>query len=167
MKILVIYYSLTGNTQKIAETIANTLAADIIQIEDKRRRTGTFGMLRAAYQVMFSRPANISFPSTDLYRYDLLIIGTPTWMMKLAPPMRSYILKEKHKFTKVAFFCTEDSSGAANVFKEMQSLCVKKPVATLEITKADLKSGKYKEKSNTFANACCQDVADNNESVTA
>lgn len=163
MKTLVMYYSLTGNTQKVAQTIANILKADINRLEDSQNRTGVFGMLRTVFQVVFSRPAKICFPSTDPYQYDLLILGAPVWMMKLAPPMRSYILKEKHRFNQVAFFCTEGSSGASNTFKIMESLCAKQPVATLEVTEADIKSGQYKEKTNAFANTCCQVSTDNKE----
>jgi flavodoxin len=57
MKALVIYYSLSGNTQKVAEGIANTLKADINRLEDRQSRTGLFGMLRTMYQVLFSRPS--------------------------------------------------------------------------------------------------------------
>ena len=156
MKTLVIYYSLSGNTQKVAEAIANTFKADINRLKDRRSRTGLFGILRTMYQVLFSRPGKIRFAHTDPYEYDLLILGAPVWIMKLAPPMRSYILKEKDRFNKVAFFCTEGSSGASRAFKTMESLCAKKPVATLEVTAADIQSGQYQEKTHTFAETCKQ-----------
>ena len=165
MKTLVIYYSLSGNTQTVAEAIANTLKADINRLEDKHSRTGPLGMLLTIYQVLFSRPGKIRFASTNPNEYDLLILGAPIWIMKLAPPMRSYILKEKNKFKQVAFFCTEGTSGASNAFKAMESLCAKKPVATLEITEADIKSGLYREKTHSFANSCQQGNSDNKGAV--
>jgi len=165
MKTLVIYYSLSGNTLKVAEAIANALEADVIRLKDRRSRTGLFGILRTIYQVLFSRPAKIRFASTDPYQYDLLILGAPVWIMKLAPPMRSYILKEKDRFKKVAFFCTEGSSGGSSAFKTMQRLCEKQPVATLEMTEADIQSGKYTEKTNTFANTCHLATSDNEGAV--
>lgn len=167
MKTLVIYYSLTGNTQKIAQAIANALEADINRIEDRRSRTGLLGMVRTVYQVLFSRPAKIRIPYTDPYQYDLLILGAPVWIMKLAPPMRSYILKEKPRCKQVAFFSTEGSSGAANAFKAMERLCAKKPIATLEVTEADIKSGKYHEKTKAFTNSCRQAFTDKKGAVAA
>jgi galactose mutarotase-like enzyme len=56
--------------------------------------------------------------------------------MKLTPPMRSYIFKEKDRFNQVAFFCTEGTSGASNAFNTMESLCSKKPAVTLDNTYA-------------------------------
>jgi flavodoxin len=165
VKTLVIYYSLSGNTQKVAEAIAKTFKADINQLEDRQNRTGLLGMLLTIYQVLFSQPGKIRFASTDPSEYDLVILGAPVWIMKLAPPMRSYILKEKDRFNQVAFFCTEGASGALNAFKAMESLSAKKPVATLEVTEGDIKSGQYLEKTHTFVNSCQQVMTDDREAV--
>ena len=165
MKTLVIYYSLSGNTQKVAEAIATAFKADINRLEDRQSRTGLLGMLLTIYQVLFSRPGKIRFAGTDPFEYDLVILGAPVWIMNLAPPMRSYILKEKDRFNEVAFFCTEGSSGASNAFKAMESLSAKKSVATLEITEGDIKSGQYHEKTHTFANSCQQVMTNNKGAV--
>lgn len=152
MRTLIIYYSLTGNTQKVAEALASKFNADIKRIKDRRTRKGMFGTLRTVYQALCSRPGKIYYISADPAQYDLVIIGAPVWMMKLAAPLRTYILNEKHRFNKVAFFCTEGSSGGAGVFNTMENLCAKKPIATLEVTRAEIKSGEYKEKINNFGN---------------
>jgi flavodoxin len=154
MKTLVVYYSLSGNTQKVAEAIANRFEADVIRLEDRRSRTGLFGMLRTIYQTLFSRPGKIRNPRIDPYEYDLLILGSPIWLMKLIPPIRSYILKEKDRFNKVAFFCTEGSSGGSKVFKTMGILCDKQPIATLEMTEKDIKSDQCNQKIDTFIDTC-------------
>ena len=52
--------------------------------------------------------------------------------------MRSYILKEKDRFKKVAFFCTEGSAVGSSAFTTMERLRAKQPVATLEVTEADI-----------------------------
>ena len=49
MKTLVIYYSLSGNTQKVAEAIVSKFKADVIRLDDRRSRIGLFGMLRTIY----------------------------------------------------------------------------------------------------------------------
>lgn len=154
MRTLIVYYSLTGNTQKIAEALALAFKADNERLQDRTVRSGVFGTLRTAYQALFSRPGEIRDVSADPGQYDLLILGGPVWVMKLAPPMRSYILKEKKRFNKVAFFCTEGSSGGSGVFKAMEILCAKHPLATLEVTEAEIKSAQYNEKIDSFVNTC-------------
>ncbi len=46
-KILVAYYSKTGNTKRAAEDIAKSLGADLEEIKDKRNRKGFGRGLRA------------------------------------------------------------------------------------------------------------------------
>ena len=45
MKVLVVYYSRTGNTKFVAEAIAQSLEADIEEIKDGKNRMGVFGFL--------------------------------------------------------------------------------------------------------------------------
>ena len=47
MKSLVIFYSRTGNTKKVAENIANDLNCDIEEIFDTKNRAGSIGWLSA------------------------------------------------------------------------------------------------------------------------
>jgi flavodoxin len=150
MRTLIIYYSLTGNTQKIADVLVGKFEADSERIQDRRVRKGLFGTLLTAYEALFSRPGKIHYVNADPGQYDLLILGAPVWMMKLAPPMRSYILRQKHRFNKVAFFCTEGTSGGIGVFKTMQKLCAKQPIATLEVSEDDIKSHLCNEKIDGF-----------------
>ncbi|MEM3692877.1 MAG: hypothetical protein QXI39_02505 [Candidatus Bathyarchaeia archaeon] len=42
MKTLVVYYSRTGNTRKVAESIAQILGSDIEEVLDERKRTGVW-----------------------------------------------------------------------------------------------------------------------------
>ena len=57
---------------------------------------------------------------------------------------------QKDAFGQIAFFCTEGGSGGARLFRQLQTLCGKAPVATLEITEGELKSGDYATKVHEF-----------------
>ena len=140
MKILVLYFSQTGNTKKVADAIATACKADIEQIRECKGRAGLLGTLRTAYQTLFSRCSQIRQVNSDPAQYDLLILGTPVWMMKLTPPIRTYIRRKRDRFNNVAFFCTEGASGGTGVFKTMETLCAKQPITTLGITETELKS---------------------------
>jgi flavodoxin len=146
MKALVIYYALIGNTQKVAEAIASAFNADIESIQDRKTRTGIFVMLSTVLQTLFSRSSRIRTVNTDPGQYDLLILGSPVWIGRLAAPMRSYIQLEKGRFNQVAFFCTQGSSGAANVFNSMATLCAKQPFSTMEVNDKEIESAGYAKK---------------------
>ena len=59
MKVLVVYYSRTGNTRFVAEAVAQSLKADIEEIRDRKNRMGIFGFLRCGYEAIFKKLTDI------------------------------------------------------------------------------------------------------------
>jgi len=150
MKTLVIYFSRTGHTQKIAEAIAANYGSDIEKIKEVNDWSGVSRYLAAGRDAMFKRPGSIQSAHKEPAQYDLIILGTPIWAWNLSPPMRAYIAGHKSKLNQVAFFCTEGGSGGKRAFRQMADLIGKQPVATLEVTESDLRTGADQEKLNTF-----------------
>ena len=149
-KTLVVYYSRTNHTHTVAELIAQGVGANIERILDAQSRKGVFGILLSGQQATLQRPGRIQPVREDPSHYDLIILGSPVWSWSLSPPMRGYVIAQKHKFRRVAFFCTEGGSGGARLFRQLQTLCDKPPVATLEVTEGELKSGAYAGKCEEF-----------------
>jgi flavodoxin len=160
MKTLVIYFSRTGHTQKIAEAIAAEYGADIERIKEFDDRFGVSKYLAAGRDAIFKRLGPIQPTQNNPAQYDLIILGTPIWAWNVSPPMRAYIAGHKSKLNQVAFFCTEGGSGGQRAFREMADLIGKQPVATLEVTEPDLKSGADKEKLITFYHAITHQTAE-------
>ena len=152
MKTLVIYFSRTGHTQKIAEAIAAKYGSDIERIKELSDRFGMSKYLSAGRDAIFKRAGSIQLTQKDPAQYDLVFLGTPIWAWNVTPPMRAYLAGHKSKLNRVAFFCTEGGSGGKRAFRQMADLIGKQPVATLEVTEPDLKSGADGEKLNTFYN---------------
>lgn len=128
-KILVVFYSRTGNTKKVAMKIAKILKADIDEIKDRKDRKGIKGWFIAggdAYKNNLTEINALKTPS----KYSLVIVGTPIWAFTLTPPVRTYLLQ--NKFKKLAFFSTSGGSGIKKTFAEMEKSS-KKPVAVLAI----------------------------------
>ena len=124
--------------------------ADIEQIKDFKTRTGGWAMLMSGRQALFKRPALIQSTEKDPEQYDLVILGTPVWAWTMSSPMRSYITQHASSFNQVAFFCSEGGTGGARMFRHMTDLIGKQPVAVLEVTETDLKTGADKDKLKQF-----------------
>ena len=121
-KILVAYYSLTGNTKFIAEHIASELNADVEEIKpikDLNPNSGSKYFWGGMKATMKSKPKleDVKFNPLD---YDLIIIGSPVWAWTLSPPVRSYCSEFDLKDKKVALFTSSDGDGvkAINRFKK-------------------------------------------------
>jgi flavodoxin len=142
MKILVVYYSRTGNTKKAALQISRELRAQTDEIIDlKDRKMKIVGWLVSGRDASKGSLTEIKCKK-DPSKFDLVIVGTPIWAWTLTPAIRTYLAIKK--FKKVAFFCTcGGDSGKA--FVEMQRLS-KKPVATLVLSEKDLKGSRVKVK---------------------
>ena len=158
MATLITYFSHTGNTKRVAETIAEVCEADVEQIEETRTRKGFFGYLAAGRDAWRKRSSEIQPMKHDPGTYDLVIVGTPVWAWNLTPPVRKYLATNGGQMNRVAFFCTQGGSGAEGVFKQMAELCGKQPVATLVVTEGELKEADYKARVRSFAESLSQDA---------
>jgi flavodoxin len=148
MKTLIVYYSRSGTTRKVAEYLAESLKADIEEIKDGGRK-GLFGWLRSGKEGFTKTASKIEDVKKFPGNYDITIIGTPVWAGNMASPIRSYMEQFGDRIEKTAFFCTCGSSEGT-AFIDLRALTKKKPLATLALRMKDVKADVYKEKANLF-----------------
>jgi flavodoxin len=142
-KTLVIYYSRTGTTALVAETIARRLGADLERIRDTVPREGFFGFLRSLGDAIKRGTTTLQPIDVDPAAYELVIVGTPDWGKSVAAPTRTFLAAQKGKLKRVAFFLTDGTSDHALVFQDMMELCGSKPIATLGIPHAEVEQGRF------------------------
>lgn len=142
-KILVVYYSRSGFTRKVAEAIAAACNADLEEIRDLGSRGGFWGYLHSVREALSRKPAPIVAPARDPSGYDLIVLGTPVWTGKVSSPMRAYVAKLGVSFKAIAVFCTLGGSGADKTLHELAALCGKTAVASLALTDGAIAKGKY------------------------
>ena len=150
MKTLIVYYSRTGNTKKIALEIGQKLNTEIEEIEDTAVRSGMKGYLLAGRDAMQKNLTILKPTTKNPADFDLTIIGTPIWGWNMSVPMRTYITNKKDSFKNVAFFCTMGRSGDDKAFAEMEEIIGKKPVATLALLTKDVVKNNFAEKLEKF-----------------
>jgi len=150
MKGLVVFYSRTGNTKKIAQDISNELNFDLEEIFDTKKRSGIIGLIRAGWDAFKGNLTEIKEVEKDPEGYDLVIIGTPNWAKSMTPAIRTYIKQEKEKLGRTAFFCTEGGKGGEKLFENLAEFSETEPISTLEILKKEIKKETYQEKLQKF-----------------
>lgn len=152
MKSLVVYYSRTGVTKKVAEQIAKNLKSDIEEIIDTKDRSGPVGYLIAGRDAATKKLTKIQPIKNNPSEYDIIFIGTPVWVGNMSTAIRTYIHENKDKFKKVVFFCTQGGAGAEKTFNHMQELCNKTPISTLTLLTKEISNNAYTEKVKKFTN---------------
>ena len=121
MKRLVVYYSLTGNTEEAAEKIGKALNADLLKLETVKDMPKSFAarMFVGGGQVAFNRIPELKPIDIDIAAYDEIILGSPIWNSKGVPAVNAF-LKDETAAAKVTslFF----SSGGGKVEKGLAAI---------------------------------------------
>ncbi len=153
MKTLILYYSRSGHTAKIAQELADALEGDIEEIIDTKNRSGIIGWLRSGRDAMNKSLTLLKDPVNDPTEYDLIVIGTPNWAGHVSTPTRTYMHQNQAKFKEIAFFCTAGGDNFTGPFNEMKELNGKSPVATLGVRGKEIKDGIYESNLQEFIKA--------------
>ncbi len=143
-KDLVVYYSRSGTTRKVARQIAELLQADVEEIADTKDRKGLTGWLGSARDALLRRSADIEPAENDPADYDMVLIGTPVWGGTVSSPVRAYLEQQAGRLPEVAFFLTTGGSGVQRTFEKMAELAGQKPVAALGLRARDVHKGRHR-----------------------
>jgi flavodoxin len=109
-KILVMYYSRTGNTKMCCEVLQKELGADMIEINDLKSRSGGWGFFTGAVGSMFNVHTEIKPLNPDLSPYKNIIIASPIWTGTLSTAIRTLIDKNRFDNKKVIMFTTTNAA---------------------------------------------------------
>ena len=142
MKSLVVYYSRSNITKKLAQDIAGKLNCDIEEIKPKVNYNGKLGYARGIKDSASGKNVELESLKYNPQEYDVVYLGAPVWASKAANPLISYLLQNEGKFNDVKFFLTAGSSGFDSSFKQMEDKS-KKPLKTLALTTKEVKTNAY------------------------
>lgn len=135
---LVVYYSRTGHTQSVAQQLAATLGADLEEIRDTRDRSGLLGYLLSGFEAASRRFTRLHPPRHDPAAYRNVFVGGPVWNASVSAPVRTYLIENRNRLPKVAFFATFGGSGAKRAFKQMEEIVGQTPISKVAIREKEL-----------------------------
>ncbi|MBR2704538.1 MAG: flavodoxin [Clostridia bacterium] len=120
----IVYYSMAGNTEYIAEYIAGKVEADLIKLVPKKEYPNS-GFKKFFWggksAVMGETPALEPY-EFDSDKYDHIIFGTPVWAACFVPPIRTFIKENKEKLAgkKISIFVSFSGGGADKVIEKLK-----------------------------------------------
>jgi flavodoxin len=119
---LVVYYSLTGKTKRVAEALAITLDCPAFEIvEDKKRGRGLVNIVGECFEALAKKSSGIS-PVVIDPAVQVLFIGCPVWASLIPPALRSFLKQADFKGKKVVLFATSGSGEADSCFSAMNGI---------------------------------------------
>ncbi|HEY9757741.1 MAG TPA: flavodoxin [Oculatellaceae cyanobacterium] len=133
MKSLVVYYSRTGKTRWVAETIAATLCADLEEVVDLKKRSGPIGWIGGGKDATRKSLTEITPAKRNPADYELVVVGTPIWAWSPTPAIRTYFAQNDLSSNKVALFYTFDSDLKQGAERTKELLLNVKVIGELEL----------------------------------
>ena len=118
LKILVVYYSATGSTEKVVMTIADTLNADIFKItlvneytsDDLNWNNNDSRVILEHNDESLKYVELVQITSDNWLGYDVVFIGYPIWWGIAAWPINNFVSENDFNDKIVVPFCTSASS---------------------------------------------------------
>ena len=149
-KPLLITFSRSGNTRRVAAQLARPLDAEAEEIRDLIPHTGLIGFLRAGYEALSHRPSPIARSTHDPQNRPLLGIGTPNWAGNAASPVLAWLKRHEGRIGPYAVLVTQGGSGGEKVVDQIEGLIGHPPLARLIVSEPDLASGHDKLMTEDF-----------------
>lgn len=93
MKTLIVYYSYSGNTRKIADTILKRLGGDAAEIETAAPYPADYNEVvdQGQKEVNQGYMPAIKPLVKDPAAYDTVVLGTPVWWYTFAPAVKTFL----------------------------------------------------------------------------
>lgn len=100
-KSLIIYYSRTGKTKLISETLQKQMNAQLIAVKDPKDRSGSWGYMKSALDAFSDKHTSIELEQLDLSPYSYIIVASPIWSWNLATPIHTLFERSGFKGKKI------------------------------------------------------------------
>ena len=123
MKKIVIFYSFEGNTKLIAENIAKTIGADLLELKPKRemQSKGFMKYVWGGKAVMMKAKPELLPMDKDIKGYDVLFIGAPVWAGTYAAPLNTFFSAYSLSNKKIGLFCCH-RGWQGEIFNKMKKV---------------------------------------------
>lgn len=119
---LVVYYSFSGNSKKVAEYVKNKLGADILELEPLVPFLDDYNEVVDEWQNNdIKRDVEIKPINVDLSNYSKVVLITGTWWYGITPVMKKF-LKENDLSGKDVIVAASNAGWLGHCFKDYETL---------------------------------------------
>ncbi len=128
-KLLVAYFSASGVTAQAAETIAETIGADLYEIRPETPYTPAdldWMNRRSRSSVEMNDPASrpaIAEPAADIEQYDTILVGFPVWWYVEPRIVDTFLESYDFSGKTMIPFATSGGSGIGKAEQSLKSHC--------------------------------------------
>lgn len=125
-KILVSYFSASGNTKKVAIKVSSTINGDLFEIEPQKKYTEvdldwTNKQSRSSIEMSENIKPGIVSKVSNLNDYDTIVLAFPIWWYKEPTIIDKFLEENDMNGKKIYVFVTSGSSPIDSTYKSLQN----------------------------------------------
>ena len=126
-KILVAYFSHSGNTREIANQIHKSAGGDIFEIQSVKPYPHDYDAVvqQARQELDSGYKPTLKTKMENIKSYDLVFIGYPNWCSTVPAPVRAFLSEYDFSGKTIVPFCTHEGSGLGRSVTNISKLCPK------------------------------------------
>lgn len=124
-KILIAYFSHSGNTRVIAEQIKELTGGDIFEIKPVKDYPSAYQAVvdQAKKEISADFKPQLKSEITNIDTYDMLFIGSPNWWSTIAPPVVTFLSGHDFKGKTIIPFITHEGNRMGRSVSDIKKLC--------------------------------------------
>ena len=129
-KMLVAYFSHTGNTRAIARMIQVATGADVFEIVPANPYPESYAdvLARGRQELKDNVMPELKSEVPDLGPYDVIFVGSPNWFNTIVPPVMTFLSSRDFSGKTIVPFMTHGGGGLGKSQQDLKRLA---PGATL------------------------------------
>jgi flavodoxin len=124
-RILIAYFSRSGNTRKIAKLIQQQVGGFLHEIQPQEpypdSYNATVDQAKKEIQAGYKPALRSALDATEAY--DMVFVGSPNWWNTIAPPVATFLAEHDLSGKTVVPFCTHGGGGLGRIARDIAKLC--------------------------------------------
>ena len=124
-KILIAYYSKTGNTKRAAEEIAKMTGGTLHRIVPQKTYPDSYfaTIAVAKWESLKGEKPALADKVEGIGGYDKILVGFPIWWFGCPQLIKTFMESYDFNGKKVYPFCTHGGSGPKNSTRDIKAIC--------------------------------------------
>lgn len=129
-KILVVYFSHSGNTRVMAEQIKKATGGDIFEIQPVKDYPKDYQSVvdQAKKEITSNYKPELKTKVKNIESYDVIFVGSPNWWSTIAPPVATFLSSYNLSGKTIVPFMTHGGGGMGHSVADIKKLCPKSTI---------------------------------------
>lgn len=124
-KILIAYYSYSGNTKQVAEAIQKETGGSLFEIKAATAYPTDYHQMseQAKKEIEQGVRPPLTEQVANINEYDVIFVGSPCWWGTITPQVSSFLESSQLTGKTVIPFITHGGGGVMNTVKDLTAQC--------------------------------------------